>query len=111
MLRLVAGGWTNQQIADALFIARKTASVHVSNILGKLGVDSRVEAGGHRPPARFRGRRAGASRRRLTDGASRRGASRRAAGEPRPPEPDEGRPCYPLAVLGGRSCEAGVPVP
>jgi DNA-binding CsgD family transcriptional regulator/tetratricopeptide (TPR) repeat protein len=44
VLRLVAGGWTNQQIADALFIARKTASVHVSNILGKLGVDSRVEA-------------------------------------------------------------------
>jgi len=27
-----------------LFIAPKTASVHVSNILGKLGVDSRVEA-------------------------------------------------------------------
>ena len=44
VLRLVAGGWTNQQIADELFIARKTASVHVSNILGKLGVDSRVEA-------------------------------------------------------------------
>jgi hypothetical protein len=33
-----------QQIADRLFISRKTASVHVSNILGKLGVDSRVEA-------------------------------------------------------------------
>jgi DNA-binding NarL/FixJ family response regulator len=44
VLRLVAGGWTNQQIADQLFITRKTASVHVSNILGKLGVDSRVEA-------------------------------------------------------------------
>ena len=44
ILRLVAGGWTNQQIADALFITRKTASVHVSNILGKLGVESRVEA-------------------------------------------------------------------
>ena len=44
VLQLVAGGWTNQQIADALFISRKTASVHVSNILGKLGVDSRVEA-------------------------------------------------------------------
>ena len=44
VLRLVAGGWTNQQIADELFISRKTASVHVSNILGKLGVDSRVEA-------------------------------------------------------------------
>lgn len=44
VLRLVAGGWTNQQIADHLFITRKTASVHVSNILGKLGVDSRVGA-------------------------------------------------------------------
>ncbi len=40
VLRLVAGGWTNQQIGDRLFITRKTASVHVSNILGKLGVDS-----------------------------------------------------------------------
>ena len=44
VLRLVAGGWTNQQIGDALFITRKTASVHVSNILGKLGVDHRTEA-------------------------------------------------------------------
>jgi DNA-binding CsgD family transcriptional regulator/tetratricopeptide (TPR) repeat protein len=44
VLRLVAGGWSNQQIADALYISRKTASVHVSNILGKLQVSSRVEA-------------------------------------------------------------------
>ena len=44
VLRLVAGGWSNQQIADALFISRKTASVHVSNILGKLGAGTRVEA-------------------------------------------------------------------
>ena len=44
VLRLVAGGWTNRQIGEALFISTKTASVHVSNILGKLGVDSRVEA-------------------------------------------------------------------
>ena len=44
VLRLVAGGWTNQQIGDALFITRKTASVHVSNILGKLGVAHRTEA-------------------------------------------------------------------
>jgi ATP/maltotriose-dependent transcriptional regulator MalT len=44
VLRLVAGGWSNQQIADALFISPKTASVHVSNILGKLGVHTRVEA-------------------------------------------------------------------
>ncbi|MCI0583900.1 MAG: response regulator transcription factor, partial [Chloroflexi bacterium] len=44
VLRLVAGGWTNQQIADALFITRKTASVHFSNILAKLGAAHRTEA-------------------------------------------------------------------
>jgi len=44
VLRLVAAGRSNQQIADTLFISRKTASVHVSNILGKLGVHTRVEA-------------------------------------------------------------------
>lgn len=44
VIRLVAAGWSNQQIADALFITRKTASVHVSNILGKFGVRNRVEA-------------------------------------------------------------------
>ncbi len=44
VIRLVAAGWSNQQIGDALFITRKTASVHVSNILGKLGVRNRVEA-------------------------------------------------------------------
>jgi len=41
---LLAGGRSNPQIAEALFISPKTASVHVSNILAKLGVDSRVEA-------------------------------------------------------------------
>jgi DNA-binding CsgD family transcriptional regulator len=44
VLRLVAEGWTNQQIAEALFITRKTASVHVSNIMGKLGASNRAEA-------------------------------------------------------------------
>ncbi len=44
VLRLVAGGWSNQQIADVLFITRKTASVHVSNIMAKLSAGSRVEA-------------------------------------------------------------------
>ncbi len=43
-IRLVAAGRSNQEIADALFITRKTASVHVSNIIGKLGVANRVEA-------------------------------------------------------------------
>jgi ATP/maltotriose-dependent transcriptional regulator MalT len=44
VLRLVADGRSNQQIADELFISRKTASVHVSHILAKLGVRTRVEA-------------------------------------------------------------------
>ena len=45
VLRLVAGGWTNQEIADALFISRKTASVHASHIFDKLGAANRAEAG------------------------------------------------------------------
>ncbi|MER7186710.1 response regulator transcription factor, partial [Streptomyces hyaluromycini] len=44
VLRLVSAGRTNRQIAEELFISPKTASVHVSNILGKLGVAGRGEA-------------------------------------------------------------------
>lgn len=44
ILRLVAVGRSNSEIAAELFIAPKTASVHVSNILSKLGVANRVEA-------------------------------------------------------------------
>jgi DNA-binding CsgD family transcriptional regulator/tetratricopeptide (TPR) repeat protein len=44
VLRLVAEGSSNGEIAEALFISRKTASVHVSNILAKLGVSRRTEA-------------------------------------------------------------------
>ena len=44
VLALVATGRTNRQIADELFISENTAGVHVSNILGKLGVASRTEA-------------------------------------------------------------------
>ena len=44
VLRLVAEGRSNREIAVELFISPKTASVHVSNILGKLGVASRGEA-------------------------------------------------------------------
>jgi DNA-binding CsgD family transcriptional regulator/tetratricopeptide (TPR) repeat protein len=44
VLALVAQGRTNRQVAEALFISPKTAGVHVSNILAKLGVANRVEA-------------------------------------------------------------------
>jgi DNA-binding CsgD family transcriptional regulator len=44
VLVLLAAGRSNPQIAKELFISRKTASVHVSNIIGKLHVSSRGEA-------------------------------------------------------------------
>jgi DNA-binding NarL/FixJ family response regulator len=44
VLALVAEGATNRQIGAALYMAEKTASVHVSRILSKLGVRSRTEA-------------------------------------------------------------------
>ncbi len=44
MLSLLAKGMSNREIAAVLFITPKTASVHVSNILGKLGAASRTEA-------------------------------------------------------------------
>ncbi len=44
VLRHVAAGQSNPEIAAELFISTKTASVHVSNILAKLGVSSRGEA-------------------------------------------------------------------
>jgi DNA-binding CsgD family transcriptional regulator len=44
VLRLVAGGLTNRQVGAALYMSEKTASVHVSRILAKLGVSGRAEA-------------------------------------------------------------------
>ncbi len=44
VLELVAAGRSNGEIAEALFISPKTASVHVTHILNKLGVNNRVEA-------------------------------------------------------------------
>jgi DNA-binding NarL/FixJ family response regulator len=44
VLRLLADGRSNREIAEELFISAKTASVHVSNILAKLGVPSRGAA-------------------------------------------------------------------
>jgi DNA-binding CsgD family transcriptional regulator len=51
VLALVADGRTNRQIAEALFISNKTASVHVSHILAKVDARNRVEAAAiaHRP--------------------------------------------------------------
>ncbi|WP_425829173.1 helix-turn-helix transcriptional regulator [Streptomyces fractus] len=46
VLRLLGRGRTNRQIGEELFISAKTASVHVSNILAKLGAASRTEAVG-----------------------------------------------------------------
>ena len=44
VLRLVGAGRSNKEIGTELFISAKTASVHVSNILAKLGVSGRGEA-------------------------------------------------------------------
>jgi DNA-binding NarL/FixJ family response regulator len=44
VLRLVAAGLTNRQIGERLFISGKTVSVHISNVLGKLGAGGRAEA-------------------------------------------------------------------
>jgi DNA-binding NarL/FixJ family response regulator/tetratricopeptide (TPR) repeat protein len=44
VLALLVEGRTNRQIAQQLYISAKTVSVHVSNILAKLGVGSRAEA-------------------------------------------------------------------
>jgi DNA-binding NarL/FixJ family response regulator len=44
VLRLLATGASNREIAEALFISGKTASVHVSNILAKLGATNRTQA-------------------------------------------------------------------
>ncbi len=45
MLALVASGHANGQIADALFMSEKTASVRVSRILAELGCRQRAQAG------------------------------------------------------------------
>ena len=44
VLRLLASGCSNADIARTLFISRRTATTHVSHIYAKLGVTSRAEA-------------------------------------------------------------------
>ena len=44
VMRLVAGGYSNREIGDALGTAEGTVKVHVSSILSKLGVRDRVQA-------------------------------------------------------------------
>jgi NarL family two-component system response regulator LiaR len=44
VLRLIAKGKSNQEVADELFIGIKTVKFHVTNILAKLGVEDRTQA-------------------------------------------------------------------
>jgi DNA-binding NarL/FixJ family response regulator len=44
VLGLVAQGMTDQEIADALYIGRRTVHTHVSRLLDKLGAANRREA-------------------------------------------------------------------
>lgn len=44
VLRLIAKGKSNQELADDLFIGVKTVKFHVTNVLAKLGVDDRTQA-------------------------------------------------------------------
>ncbi|MBW3632556.1 MAG: LuxR C-terminal-related transcriptional regulator, partial [Chloroflexi bacterium] len=47
VLALLAIGRSNQQIADALFISRRTVGNHVASILARLGVPTRAAAGAY----------------------------------------------------------------
>ena len=80
ILGFIAAGWSNQEIADELFISRKTVSVHASHIFDKLGAGNRSEAAAiaHRlgldvgaPPPPGSSAREGASSRRVSLGSAR----------------------------------------
>ena len=44
VLKLIAAGYTNQQIADALVVSLNTVKKHTTHIYGKLGVKNRAQA-------------------------------------------------------------------
>ncbi len=44
VLRLLAGGRSDREIAEVLFVGRRTVETHVANIFAKLGVNARAEA-------------------------------------------------------------------
>ena len=44
VLRLLVAGRSDREIADALFVGRRTAQTHVASILNKLGAANRTEA-------------------------------------------------------------------
>jgi DNA-binding NarL/FixJ family response regulator len=44
VVRLIADGYENKEIAELLFISQKTVGVHVGNVLAKLGVRGRWQA-------------------------------------------------------------------
>lgn len=74
VVALVAEGLTNAEVAARLHISPKTAAVHVSNVLTKLGMASRTEVaglGGARGPGRLRARTDGPARRTERAGGNR----------------------------------------
>ena len=102
----VAAGCTNREIAANLFISESTAGVHVSNILGKLGVSTRTEAarlGARSGPGR-RPRRQGGRPRPGRGGRSRRGSVARGGVQQCRVRHGRriARPDHALAPVGGR---------
>ncbi|HSL26472.1 MAG TPA: response regulator transcription factor, partial [Acidimicrobiia bacterium] len=55
VLRLVATGHTNRQVAESLFISPKTVGRHVENIYAKIGVSTRAGAALYAMEHRFLG--------------------------------------------------------